>query len=156
MLKFRSNAMCTTEDRSSPLRAMHGFSGSVVSCGSPRSDELPQFLNVLRGDMSVVGPRPEDPKIVRDHYTGWMMETLAVRPGITSPGAVFYYACAEDLVDPDDPGRFLRREPVAAETRHRDGIYPARQLLRRSRGHFAHGGCDHGRADGQAGEPGSA
>lgn len=66
-------------------------------------DELPQFFNVIRGDMAIVGPRPEDPKIVDEHYTDWMRETLAVRPGITSPGAVFYYACGEQLVDDDAP-----------------------------------------------------
>lgn len=66
-------------------------------------DELPQFFNVIRGDMAIVGPRPEDPKIVRDHYADWMKETLDVRPGITSPGAVFYYACGEKLVDDADP-----------------------------------------------------
>ncbi|MEM9138193.1 MAG: sugar transferase [Pseudomonadota bacterium] len=99
------------------FRSMHVNQGGAVitSAGDARIfgfgkflrkskiDELPQFLNVLTGDMSVVGPRPEDPKIVDQHYTDWMMETLAVRPGITSPGAVFYYACAEDLVDSEDP-----------------------------------------------------
>lgn len=72
-------------------------------------DELPQLLNVLRGEMSMVGPRPEDPRIVAEAYTPWMMETLRVRPGITGPGSVFYYACGEALVDPDDPeGSYIR------------------------------------------------
>ena len=66
-------------------------------------DELPQFINVLIGDMTIVGPRPEDPSIVEHTYTNWMMETLAVRPGITSPGALYYYACAEHLVDKKEP-----------------------------------------------------
>jgi lipopolysaccharide/colanic/teichoic acid biosynthesis glycosyltransferase len=66
-------------------------------------DELPQFINVLRGDMSVVGPRPEDPAIVRDHYTDWMLDTLGARPGITSPGALFYYARGEGLIEASDP-----------------------------------------------------
>lgn len=66
-------------------------------------DEFPQFLNVLRGDMSIVGPRPEDPKIVADGYTPWMMKTLDVKPGITSSGALFYYAYSEDLLDENDP-----------------------------------------------------
>jgi lipopolysaccharide/colanic/teichoic acid biosynthesis glycosyltransferase len=66
-------------------------------------DELPQFINVLRGEMSVVGPRPEDPTIVENAYTPWMLETLSVRPGITSPGAVFYYCCGESLIDPSEP-----------------------------------------------------
>jgi lipopolysaccharide/colanic/teichoic acid biosynthesis glycosyltransferase len=45
-------------------------------------DELPQLLNVLRGEMSIVGPRPAVPYEV-DHYEDWQYERLAVRPGIT-------------------------------------------------------------------------
>ena len=47
-----------------------------------RVDELPQLLNVLKGDMSLVGPRPEAPEIV-DRYTPEQQEVLNVRPGIT-------------------------------------------------------------------------
>jgi lipopolysaccharide/colanic/teichoic acid biosynthesis glycosyltransferase len=50
-------------------------------------DELPQLLNVLRGEMSIVGPRPEDPRYVA-LYTPEQREVLAVRPGITSPASV--------------------------------------------------------------------
>jgi len=45
-------------------------------------DELPQLINVLKGEMSLVGPRPEMPFIV-DSYTDFERERLAVRPGIT-------------------------------------------------------------------------
>ncbi|MEL6682179.1 MAG: sugar transferase [Pseudomonadota bacterium] len=68
-------------------------------------DELPQFFNVIRGDMAIVGPRPEAPSIVADHYRPWMKETLDVRPGITSPGAIFYYAYGDELLDSEDPDR---------------------------------------------------
>jgi FlaA1/EpsC-like NDP-sugar epimerase/lipopolysaccharide/colanic/teichoic acid biosynthesis glycosyltransferase len=49
-----------------------------------RIDELPQLLNVLKGDMSLVGPRPEAPSIV-ERYTEGQREVLQVRPGITGP-----------------------------------------------------------------------
>ncbi len=45
-------------------------------------DEIPQFLNVLRGEMSLVGPRPPLPEEVA-HYEPWQMRRLDVRPGIT-------------------------------------------------------------------------
>lgn len=54
-------------------------------------DELPQLVNVLRGEMSIVGPRPEDPAIVRLHYTEADRETLGVRPGLASPGSLYNY-----------------------------------------------------------------
>lgn len=50
-------------------------------------DELPQFLNVLRGEMSLVGPRPEMVQIVAD-YEPWQHGRHAVKPGITGPWQV--------------------------------------------------------------------
>ncbi len=50
-------------------------------------DELPQLINVFRGDMSLVGPRPEDPRYVA-FYTPQQRHVLSVRPGITSPASV--------------------------------------------------------------------
>ena len=50
-------------------------------------DELPQLLNVLAGDMSFVGPRPEDPYFVR-LYTAAQREVLRVRPGVVGPSQI--------------------------------------------------------------------
>jgi lipopolysaccharide/colanic/teichoic acid biosynthesis glycosyltransferase len=52
-------------------------------------DEMPQLVNVLKGDMSLVGPRPEDPRFVA-HYTPEQCAVLRVRPGIAGPAAVQY------------------------------------------------------------------
>jgi lipopolysaccharide/colanic/teichoic acid biosynthesis glycosyltransferase len=68
-------------------------------------DELPQLFNVLRGEMSLVGPRPEDPRFVANHYGAAGLATLDVLPGLTSPGSVWYYASAEDELTSDDPER---------------------------------------------------
>jgi lipopolysaccharide/colanic/teichoic acid biosynthesis glycosyltransferase len=53
-------------------------------------NELPQFWNVLKGDMSLVGPRPEDPSIAKTWPKEVWDEVLSVRPGITSPASVEY------------------------------------------------------------------
>jgi len=65
-------------------------------------DELPQLVNVLRGDMAIVGPRPEDPAIVEQHYQAQHYETLLVRPGLTSPGTLYYFTVAESRLSGDD------------------------------------------------------
>lgn len=52
-------------------------------------DELPQLINVLRGDMSLVGPRPEDPRFVAQ-YSLRQRAVLIVRPGMTSAASVLF------------------------------------------------------------------
>lgn len=52
-------------------------------------DELPQLLNVLKGEMSLVGPRPEDPSYVA-LYTPEQRQVLGVKPGITGPTQLEY------------------------------------------------------------------
>ncbi len=53
-------------------------------------NELPQLWNVLIGDMSLVGPRPEDPQISRTWPKSLRDEILSMRPGITSPASILY------------------------------------------------------------------
>jgi lipopolysaccharide/colanic/teichoic acid biosynthesis glycosyltransferase len=64
-------------------------------------DEVPQLVNVLRGEMSLVGPRPEHPDFVK-HYSDDQRQVLSVRPGLTSPAALAYIREEEMLVG-DDP-----------------------------------------------------
>ncbi|MGV3719546.1 MAG: sugar transferase [Actinomycetota bacterium] len=96
-------------------------------------DELPQLVNVLRGEMSVVGPRPEAPEIVSAHYgvDGW--KTLEARPGLTSPGALYYYLYSDEaLADADPEEVYIRRllpEKLAIEV-----DYLARQSFLRDLG----------------------
>jgi lipopolysaccharide/colanic/teichoic acid biosynthesis glycosyltransferase len=52
-------------------------------------DEVPQLLNVIRGEMSLIGPRPEDPKYV-SFYSLEQRRVLTVRPGLSSPAVIKY------------------------------------------------------------------
>jgi lipopolysaccharide/colanic/teichoic acid biosynthesis glycosyltransferase len=64
-------------------------------------DEIPQLFNVLRGDMSLVGPRPEHPGYVK-LYTPEQREVLSVRPGLTGPAAVAFLD-EERMLEGADP-----------------------------------------------------
>jgi lipopolysaccharide/colanic/teichoic acid biosynthesis glycosyltransferase len=85
---------------------------SITSASDPRitrvgrwlrrtkTDELPQLWNVLAGDMSLVGPRPEDPHYVA-LYTSEQRQVLNMRPGITSPASLVYRNEERMLADPE-------------------------------------------------------
>jgi lipopolysaccharide/colanic/teichoic acid biosynthesis glycosyltransferase len=77
-------------------------------------DELPQFLNVLRGEMSLVGPRPEVPEYVA-HYTPEQREVLSVRPGITGPTQLAYRREEEMLKGKEDVVAFYLQEILPAK-----------------------------------------
>jgi lipopolysaccharide/colanic/teichoic acid biosynthesis glycosyltransferase len=90
LFKFRS--MVTGADRQGPGITAAGDS-RVTRAGRvlrrTKIDELPQLINVLKGEMSLVGPRPEDPRYVA-LYTPEQRRVLAVRPGITSAASLAY------------------------------------------------------------------
>ncbi|WP_306643099.1 sugar transferase [Sanyastnella coralliicola] len=65
-------------------------------------DEFPQLLNVLAGDMSIVGPRPEVPKYVK-HYSEEQLQVLSVRPGMTDPASIEFIDEDEILGKSEDP-----------------------------------------------------
>ncbi len=70
-----------------------------------RLDELPQLWDVLKGDMSLVGPRPEVPRYVAHYPTALRERVLAVRPGITDPAALAHLDEASLLAQAVDPER---------------------------------------------------
>lgn len=65
-------------------------------------DEFPQFLNILKGEMSIVGPRPEVRKYV-DLYTPEQMRVLSVRPGLTDYASIRYVNENAILAASSDP-----------------------------------------------------
>ena len=68
-------------------------------------DELPQLINVLVGDMSLVGPRPEVRHYV-NYWTPEQMHVLDVRPGITDPASIKYRNENELLAQAEDPEKY--------------------------------------------------
>ena len=68
-------------------------------------DELPQLINVLIGDMSLVGPRPEVRHYV-NYWTPEQMHVLDVRPGITDPASIKYRNENELLAQAEDPEKY--------------------------------------------------
>lgn len=67
-----------------------------------KMDELPQLFNVLKGDMSVVGPRPEVPKYVA-LYNLEQRAVLSVKPGITDMASLQYFEESDLIAKSDDP-----------------------------------------------------
>jgi lipopolysaccharide/colanic/teichoic acid biosynthesis glycosyltransferase len=81
----------------------------------PHLDELPQLFNLLRGDMTLIGPRPEVPCFVR-HYTPEERLLLAVRPGVLGPGAVLFTRDqSHELDDAEDPDDLYVRDHLHAK-----------------------------------------
>jgi len=68
-------------------------------------DELPQLVNILRGEMSIVGPRPEDPSMVQRFYAPFYYKSFDVPPGLTSPGSIYAYTHGEAQLDLRDAER---------------------------------------------------
>lgn len=66
-------------------------------------DELPQLVNVLRGEMSLVGPRPEVPRYVAQWPRELRPVILSVRPGITDPASIAFRNESELLAAAEDP-----------------------------------------------------
>lgn len=77
-------------------------------------DELPQLFNILLGDMSVVGPRPEVPKYVQ-MYNAEQRRVLEVRPGLTDYASLEYFKENDLLAASSDPERTYIEEIMPAK-----------------------------------------
>jgi lipopolysaccharide/colanic/teichoic acid biosynthesis glycosyltransferase len=70
-------------------------------------DELPQFLHVLSGRMSIVGPRPEAPIYLR-YFTPEGLRSLQAKPGITGYGALYFFSAERNAPVADFESRYIR------------------------------------------------
>lgn len=115
LLKFRS--MRVGADKSS-LITIGEHDSRITRAGyyirKYKLDELPQLWNVLVGDMSLVGPRPEVRKYV-DMYTDEQRLVLSVRPGITDYASIEYIDENRILAQAEDPDRTYIEEIMPAK-----------------------------------------
>lgn len=106
IFKFRS--MRVGSDKGSQI-TIGGHDSRITRSGywlrKTKIDELPQLINVLIGDMSLVGPRPEVRHYV-DYWTEEQMHVLDVRPGITDPASIRYRNENELLEKAEDPEKY--------------------------------------------------
>ena len=113
MWKFRS--MARGADRVGPA-VTGAFDFRLTRVGAflrrTKLDELPQLVNVLAGQMSLVGPRPESPRYVAE-WSDEERDILAVRPGITGPTQIAYIDEEEHLVG--DPGAMYESQLMHAK-----------------------------------------
>lgn len=106
LYKFRS--MYTASDKKG-LLTVSNHDSRITRVGyfirKYKLDELPQLINVLTGDMSFVGPRPEVRKYV-DLYTEEQMHVLDIRPGITDAASIKYRNENEILATQENPEQY--------------------------------------------------
>ena len=120
LLKFRTMTQRKAESRKLKAEKLDSTESGAFDVGDTsrvtavgrilrktKLDELPQLWNVLRGDMSLVGPRPEVRKWVEAYPERWA-KVLAVRPGITDPASIAFRNEEELLAQAVDPEEAYR------------------------------------------------
>jgi lipopolysaccharide/colanic/teichoic acid biosynthesis glycosyltransferase len=115
IVKLRS--MVRTADRKGPTLTIDG-DPRITAVGRllrrTKLDELPQLLNVLWGDMSLVGPRPEVAEYVR-LYNERQLKVLSVRPGLTDPASIVYRDEEKVLAQYDDAEKIYTEKIMPAK-----------------------------------------
>lgn len=129
ILKFRSMYAGT---EAAGLQITVGHDTRITRAGRwlrrTKLDELPQFLNVLRGDMSVVGPRPEVPRYVAHYPVDVQKTVLSVRPGITDLASLAFRNESDLLARSNDPERTYVEQILPTKLRYAQQYVRTRTL----------------------------
>jgi len=116
---FRIHKFRTMQYRADGLPLTVGEDARITRAGQflrrHRLDELPQLIDVLMGDMSLVGPRPEVPRYVAHYPAGLREQVLALRPGITDPASLAHLDEATLLASAPDPERAYIEQVLPAK-----------------------------------------
>jgi lipopolysaccharide/colanic/teichoic acid biosynthesis glycosyltransferase len=119
IFKFRT---MTQDSESMGLKVTVGTDVRITSSGhflrKFKLDELPQLINVLLGDMSLVGPRPEVPEYMNVYPKELRDKILSVRPGITDEASIEYVNESEILANSKDPQKAYIDEVMPEKARY--------------------------------------
>ncbi|HJF70969.1 MAG TPA: sugar transferase [Butyricimonas virosa] len=97
--KFRSMRVDSGEVKLTTLQNDNRIFPFGYFIRKAKIDEMPQVFNILLGQMTVVGPRPEDIANVRILYSGEYKRILDIKPGLTSPASLYDYTHGEKYED---------------------------------------------------------
>jgi lipopolysaccharide/colanic/teichoic acid biosynthesis glycosyltransferase len=119
LLKFRTMRQGTSGDPEITARGDRRITGLGRLLRAAKLDELPQLFNVLKGEMSIVGPRPEVPRYVQ-HYNREQRGVLDARPGLTDPASIRFR---------DEETLLAREPPERREAFYLEAIMPQKLKL---------------------------
>ena len=95
LYKFRSMRVDSGKIRATTLRGDSRIFPFGQFLRDSKLDETPQLINILKGDMSIIGPRPEDEENSDKFYVGKFKKILNVKPGLSSPASLYDYTHGE-------------------------------------------------------------
>lgn len=133
LYKFRSMQVDSGAIHSTTLRGDPRVFPFGAFLRKSKLDETPQLINILKGEMSVIGPRPEDEVNSKIYYVGKYCDILSVKPGLSSPASLFDYTHGEKYEDEVDYVKTFLPKKLAIElfyVNHRGIIYDTQIIVR--------------------------
>ena len=133
LYKFRSMRVDSGAIHATTLRGDSRIFPFGAFLRKTKLDETPQLLNILKGDMSVIGPRPEDLDNAQEMYKGKYARILDVKPGLSSIASLYDYTHgekyeSEELYNKEFLPKKLDLEVYYVE--HRSFVYDIRLIVR--------------------------
>ena len=133
LYKFRSMRVDSGAIHATTLRSDPRIFPFGAFLRRSKLDETPQLINILKGEMSVIGPRPEDKVNADKLYVGKYKEILSVKPGLSSPASLYDYTHGETYEDEEDYVREFERKKLDVElyyVKHRSALYDFQIICR--------------------------
>ena len=133
LYKFRSMQVNSGAIHATTLRGDPRIFPFGAFLRKSKLDETPQLINILKGEMSIIGPRPEDKVNADKLYVGKYKEILSAKPGLSSPASLYDYTHGETYENEDDYIREFEPKKLDVElyyVRHRSALYDLQIIWR--------------------------